>query len=67
VEWADDDLFVHDFKRVKPRPKSNETRAKGPTHHGRKHPEGEKKAGEGEAKKRRRPRKKPAGEKPKVD
>ncbi|CAG0934242.1 ATP-dependent RNA helicase RhlB [Rhodocyclaceae bacterium] len=68
VEWAEDDLFVHDFKRVKPRPKSHETRAKGPTHHGRKHPEGEKKVAEGgEAMKRRRPRKKPAGEKSKVD
>ncbi|WP_298266909.1 DEAD/DEAH box helicase [Geobacter sp.] len=67
VEWADDDLFVHDFKRVKPKAKHHETRAKGPVHHGRKHPEGEKKEGaaEGEAKKRRRrPRKKkPAGEK----
>ncbi|MBT1074893.1 DEAD/DEAH box helicase [Geobacter grbiciae] len=68
VEWAEDDLFVHDFKRVKPKPKGHETRAKGPTRHGRKHPEGEKKEGEGEAKKRRRgPRKKPAGEKPKPE
>ncbi|MDD2318435.1 MAG: DEAD/DEAH box helicase [Geobacteraceae bacterium] len=23
VEWADDDLYVHDFKRAKPRPKSS--------------------------------------------
>lgn len=23
VEWADDDLFVHDYKRTKPRPKSS--------------------------------------------
>ncbi|QSV46311.1 DEAD/DEAH box helicase [Geobacter benzoatilyticus] len=68
VEWPEDDLFVHDFKRVKPKPKGHETRAKGPTHHGRKHPEGEKKEGEGEAKKRRRrPRKKPAGDAPKAD
>ncbi|RNC66621.1 MAG: DEAD/DEAH box helicase [Desulfuromonadales bacterium] len=68
VEWAEDDLFVHDFKRVKPKPKGQETRAKGPTHHGRKHPEAEKKESEGEAKKRRRrPRKKPAGEKAKPE
>jgi ATP-dependent RNA helicase RhlB len=61
VEWAEDELFVHDFKRVKPRPKGQETRAKGPTRHGKKHPEAEKKAEEGEKKKRRRPRrKKPA-------
>jgi len=68
VEWAEDDLFVHDFKRVKPRPKAHDARTKGPARHGRKHPEGEKKEGEGEAKKRRRPpRKKPAGGKPKTD
>jgi len=65
VEWAEDDLFVHDFKRVKPKPKHHETRAKGPTHHGRKHPEADKKEVEGEVKKRRRrPKKKPAGEQP---
>ncbi len=58
VEWAEDELFVHDFKRVKPRPKGQETRAKGPTRHGRKHPEAEKKEPEGEKKKRRRPRRK---------
>ncbi|AAR33853.1 DEAD/DEAH box helicase [Geobacter sulfurreducens] len=58
VEWAEDDLFVHDFKRVKPRPKGQETRAKGPTRHGRKHPEAEKKEPEGEKKKRSRPRRK---------
>ncbi|WP_298438537.1 DEAD/DEAH box helicase [Geobacter sp.] len=72
VEWAEDDLFVHDFKRVKPKARHHEARAKGPIHHGRKHPEGEKKEGgaaEGEAKKRRRrPRKKrPAGENPKPE
>ncbi|AJE04298.1 DEAD/DEAH box helicase [Geobacter pickeringii] len=71
VEWAEDDLFVHDFKRVKPKAKHHEARAKGPIHHGKRHPEGEKKdaGAEGDAKKRRsRPRKKkPAGENPKPE
>jgi len=76
VEWAEDELFVHDYIRSKPRPKpaaKPHGRAPAPRHgkpagkHTEKPAEksAEKPAGEGEAgeKRRRRPRKKkPAGE-----
>ncbi|ABQ25151.1 DEAD/DEAH box helicase [Geotalea uraniireducens] len=77
VEWAEDELFVHDYIRSKPRPKpaaKPHGRAPAPRHgkpagkHTEKPAEksAEKPAGEGEAgekKRRRRPqKKKPAGE-----
>jgi ATP-dependent RNA helicase RhlB len=75
VEWAEDELFVHDYKRTKPRPKPEPkpVKSKGRNHGkaGGKAPArpvekaAEVATAEGEAvkKKRRRPRrKKPAGE-----
>jgi ATP-dependent RNA helicase RhlB len=35
VEWADDDMYVHDYKRVKPRPKVKPLSAKEKSAHGR--------------------------------
>jgi ATP-dependent RNA helicase RhlB len=52
VEWAEDDLFVHNYKRTKPNLKKLES-----------HPHGGEKKGEGAVKKkRRRPPKRPAAE-----
>lgn len=69
VEWAEDELFVHDYIRSKPRPKpaaKPHGRAPAPRHGKPAGKHAEKPAGEGEAgekKRRRRPRrKKPAGE-----
>ncbi|BDV41644.1 ATP-dependent RNA helicase RhlB [Geotalea uraniireducens] len=66
VEWAEDDLIVHDYKHIKPKPKvKGEVRQRGQSHHGKRHPEAPaKEEGAGEEKKRRRRphRKKPAGE-----
>jgi ATP-dependent RNA helicase RhlB len=59
VEWAEDDLFVHDYKRSKPKPKVPEQKT-----HGKSHQKPHARPGEavGEAgppkKKRIRPRKK---------
>jgi ATP-dependent RNA helicase RhlB len=50
VEWAEDDLFVHDYKRTKPNLKKLES-----------HPHGDEKKKEDARKRRRRPHKKPAG------
>ncbi len=76
VEWAEDDLFVHDYKRTKPRPKT-EAKPVGKPHtrnHGRSAVKNTVKSsetpvakataeGDAAAKKRRRPRrKKPAGD-----
>jgi ATP-dependent RNA helicase RhlB len=62
TEWAEDDLFVHDYKRTKPKPK-HEAKT-----HGRSHDRPHAKPGEaagatGEKKRRRRPHsKKPAAQ-----
>ena len=64
TEWAEDDLFVHDYKRSKPRPK-HEVRTHGKTHE-RPHAKPGAAGAAGDANKRRsRPRrKKPAGAAP---
>ena len=64
TEWAEDDLFVHDYKRSKPRPK-HETRTHGKSHE-RPHAKPGAAGASGDANKRRsRPRrKKPAGAAP---
>lgn len=57
VEWAEDDLFVHDYKLSKPKHKSHETKTHGKSHQ---HPHARPGEAKGEAvppkKKRRRPR-----------
>ena len=80
TEWAEDDLFVHDYKRTKQKPRQ-ELKPRGPkrTSHSSARPNAPAKpsttpkpgsdpkpesAGEEKKKKRRRPRSKPAGEKP---
>ena len=60
TEWAEDDLFVHDYKKIKPKQKQ-ETKPR-PKRHGQPPPQAT--TAEGEKKKRRRPRRKPAGPKP---
>jgi ATP-dependent RNA helicase RhlB len=56
VEWVDDELYVHDYKRSKPRPKmAVKQHGKPPVKQGEK-------SGEGKARRRRPRRKKPAGE-----
>lgn len=64
VEWAEDDLFVHDYKRSKPKHKHLETKTHGKSHQ---HPHARPGDAKGEAgppkKKRRRPvKKKPAAD-----
>ncbi|MSM40014.1 MAG: DEAD/DEAH box helicase [Geobacter sp.] len=64
VEWAEDDLFVHDYKRSKPRHKPLETKTHGRSHE-RPHARPGEAAGEAAApkKKRRRGPRKPAAPK----
>lgn len=71
VEWAEDDLFVLDYKRAKPRPKADMkphakggARPQGRPSHKPAAATGEK-TGEAAKKKRRGPRKGPGGEAPK--
>lgn len=64
TEWAEDDLFVHDYKRTKPKPKQ-ETKSRGPKPKRHSSPSSPADAaGEEKKKRKRRPRHKPAGEKP---